>query len=102
MFFPMEQTNRKRGDSPDMSHSHHSDSPFNLIPYFVFGKLHIETNLTVLAHSVILTNLPISYSDDSPSMHRVPRPGGARKHSVKCFIPGSRGRSLLRREKKRN
>lgn len=31
----------------------------------------------------------------SPSMHRVPRPGGFSKHSIKCFILGSYGLSLL-------
>lgn len=37
-----------------------------------------------------------THSDGSFCMYRVPRPGMLNKRSVKCFILGSNGRSLLK------
>lgn len=39
-----------------------------------------------------------THSSGPPSMQRVPRPGLLSKRSAKCFIMGSKGRSLLKRE----
>lgn len=39
-----------------------------------------------------------THSSGPASMQRVPRPGLLSKHSAKCFIVGSKGRSLLKRE----
>ncbi len=44
---------------------------------------------------------PDTHSSGSPSMQRVPTPGLCSKRSVKCFILGSNGCSLLNRGRER-
>lgn len=46
-------------------------------------------------HRVIVISSHNAHPSGSPSMHRVPRPGGFNKRAEKCFILGSYGLSLL-------